>query len=72
MPRTILKMFDQLVKPIAIYGAEIWGIDLLNCDSTPKLMNSMSKLRSEKLNLPLCRHVLGVHRKAQSSAVTGE
>ncbi len=29
MPRTILKMLDQLVKPIAIYGAEIWGVDLL-------------------------------------------
>ena len=42
----------------------VWG-NLLKCDGTGKLMNSMSKLGNEKLNLSLCRHVLGVHRKAQ-------
>ncbi len=71
-PQTIINMFDQLVKPVALYGAEVWGADLLNTGSIEKLMESMKKFSCEKLNLSLSRFALGVHKKAQNTAVQGE
>jgi len=71
-PLTSLTLFDQLVKPIALYGSELWGIDLFNTSSLPKFLHSMEKPTCEKLNISLCRFVLGVHKKSQITAIRGE
>ena len=60
------------LKSIFVYGSEIWGIETLNGKSIEKLMKSINNAIIEKLNLSICRHTLGVHRKAQVSAVLGE
>ena len=67
-PSVILDLFDHLIKPIALYGCEIWGIDFLNFNSAEKLGQSLTSPMCEKLNLSLCRYILGVHKTAQSSA----
>jgi hypothetical protein len=76
-PSIQCKLFDQLIKPICLYGCEIWGLDQLQLKdgletSTHKLEESYDKLLCEKLNLACSRFILGVHKKAQNSAVRGE
>jgi len=69
-----LKLFDQLIKPIALYGSEIWGPDTLkfSAEDCNKFSESLHKFKSEKLNLSFARFILGVHKKSQNSAVRGE
>ena len=54
-PDTSLKLFDQLIKPICLYGAEIWGVDSINISmdlqENGKLENSLEKILCEKLNI---------------------
>ena len=73
-PKTAIKLFDQLIKPIALYGSEIWGPGKLSASLQNKQMlnKSFSKMSCEKVNLSFCRSILGVHKKAQNSAVLGE
>ena len=65
-------MFNQLVKAIALYGAEVWAPYLLKCARMPKLMESIYKFCCDKLNLTLFRHILVVHRKFQLSVIMDE
>jgi hypothetical protein len=73
-PDVSMKLFDQLIKPIALYGSEIWAPDLLKSsqDERSKFNDSLGKFSSEKINLSFERFILGVHKKSQVSAVQGE
>ena len=73
-PDICLKLFDQLIKPIALYGSDIWGVDFarVNPNNRDKFIESLGKFTSEKLNLSFSRFLLGVHKKAQVSGVQGE
>ena len=68
----MLDLFDRLVKPIALYGSEIWGIGFLNCNSAERLRQSMTFPMCEKVNLSFCRYVPDIHKTAKSSALRGE
>ncbi len=68
----MLDLFHRLVKPIALYGSDIWGIGFLSCNSAERLWQSMTAQICEKLNLSFCRYVLDIHRTAKSSALRGE
>ena len=73
-PHLSLKLFDQMIKPIALYGSEIWA----NMPFTKKSYNQetilkyMDKLAVENLHTRFCKYILGVHSKATNSAVMGE
>ena len=71
-PFVCLRLFDQLIKPICMYGSEIWGIDCIKCDSSSKFNESLEKFLCEKLNMSFSKYTLGVHKKAQNTAVRGE
>jgi hypothetical protein len=73
-PSISLKMFDQLIKPICMYGSELWGPDCIkmSANDNKKFFTSIEKLCCEKLNMSFCKFTLGVHRKSQNSAVRGE
>ena len=75
-PYICLKLFDQLIKPICLYGSEIWGPSTINLADTEgnngKLEATFDKILCEKLNLSFSKFILGVHKKAQNSAVHGE
>ena len=71
-PLTSLKLFEQLVKIIALYGSTLWGVDLLNILSNQKFLESMEKPICDKLKISLCRFVLGVHKMPQLTAIVGE
>ena len=65
-------MFSQLIKPICLYGSEIWGIDEIKWKDTNTFVKSAETLAAEKLQLSFSKFALGVHKKAQNSAVRGE
>ncbi len=72
LPQVTLRLFDQLIKPIALYGSEIWGHETISTKNPEKFLDSLSNPVCEKLNLSLCRFALGLHRKTQISATRGE
>ena len=73
---TILKVFDHTVKPVLLYSSEVWGM----FNMTSKLKKRKNDLiydlyndhKIEKLNLNLCKSILGVGSKASNLAVVGE
>ena len=75
-PALCMKLFDQLIKPICLYGAEIWGPSSLFISSPleneGQLEKQCEKLMCEKLHISFAKFVLGVHKKSQNSAVRGE
>ena len=54
----IIKLFDVLVKPVVLYGAEVWGSE--NCDIL------------ERLQLRFFKYVLSLNKFACSMMVYGE
>ena len=66
---TSMHIFDHTVKPVLLYGSEIWGA--LN-PSSPRLRNDASlekiyqNIDPDKLNTKLCKFTLGVNKKAQT------
>jgi len=74
---TVMHLFDHTVKPILLYASEIWGhIDpkLRRVTNNPeiKLDKGYEKLWAEKLQLKMCRYVLGVNGKTSMLAIRGE
>ena len=72
--KTILHIFDHTIKPILLYGSEIWG-----AFQAHKLLsqrdNYFSKLckdfTAEKTHIKLCKYSLKVGKRATNSAVMG-
>ena len=66
---TWLKLFDVLVKPILLYACEAWG------DSTYyNVKDALPNFKDpfEKLQLRVCKQILGVHRKTMNIPVLAE
>jgi hypothetical protein len=75
-PKLSLYLYDTLVRPIYMYGSEVWG-PFMNTterafDITGDRYNLFDKNSFEKLDLKFCRGILGVHKKASNAAVRGE
>ena len=64
-----MHIFDHTVKPVLLYGSEIWGA--LNL-SSPRLRNDVSldkiyqNIDPDKRNTKFCKFTLGVNKKAQT------
>ena len=73
-PSTIIKLFDQLVEPILLYGSEIWGPTEIKVkpDGTFPLFEACDKLSAEYLHLKFCRYLLGCNRTSPKAAVRGD
>ena len=69
-------MFDHTIKPILLYGCDVWGAfnpfasrfrnGIISCDKI------FSNLVSEKLHLKFCKKILGTHKKSSNIAVLSE
>jgi hypothetical protein len=67
---TYMHLFDQIVKPVLLYGSEVWGDWYFrNMDS---IYNSLKVDVLELCHLKFCRFVLGVNRKAPNIGVYGD
>ena len=56
--QTKLKLFETMVTPIMLYGAEVWGID--GCDEI------------DRLQMKFYKSLLGVNKQTTNAAVYGE
>lgn len=78
--KLLLKLFDSCVKPILLYGSELWGMYSLNLDK--KLTVSGDKqyvlesvyqnFSPEKIHIRYCKFVLGVNKYASNIASLSE
>ena len=64
---TILHLFDHMVKPVLLYGSEIWGIINTISASVKKdsfsLFNTLSDMPCEKLYVKFFKYISSVHKK---------
>ena len=70
--RQAIKLFDTLILPIVSYACVVWAplyAVNMNKETLYELCNNSPM---EKLNLKLCKYLLGVHRKSTNAAVRGE
>ena len=72
-----LHIFDHTIKPILLYGSEVWGtynIDPMKDqrDNSFEIEKKYSKLDGEILCLKFYKYILGVHKKSCNIAVVGE
>ena len=75
--KTSLHVFDHTIKPILLYGCEIWGN--INRPSIFLKASKLSvydifnnKLKCENLHLKFCKNILGLHRKSANFSTLSE
>ena len=75
IPKMALRLFDTLIRPIATYGAEVWGACINDIPKVFDIRNdkyNCDKMSFEKLDLKFCKSILGVHGKASNIGTRGE
>jgi hypothetical protein len=71
---TSIHVFDHTIKPILLYGSEIWGsfntqTSKFKNDRQITLDYIFNNLMCEKLHIKFGKFILGVHRKTTNQAV---
>ena len=74
-PKISLDLFDKTVKPVCLYGSEIWSC--LNVSNTILNNNAfiehlMKKYQVDKVNISFCKWLLGIHKYSSNLGVLGE
>ena len=72
---TSIHLFDHAIKPILLYGSEIWACSLPKKTSIDDLFDFNKIARSfysEKLHIHFCKYILGVHKRSSNFAVFSE
>ena len=67
-----LELFDTLVSPIATYAGSVWGVFCTGKTFDVYDLNFYDKAPLEKVNIKLCRYLLGVNKYSCKDAVRGE
>ena len=72
-PQLMLYLYDSTIKPIVLYGSEIWGLSEVLRNGNNKI-NSQNFVtgKIKKLQLKFFKYILGVNKKASNFAVLGE
>ena len=70
-----MKIFDSVIKPILLYGSDVWGAYLYKSiyqhNSIQNALNDVAGL-IEKLHSKFCKQVLRVHKRTSNFAVRFE
>ena len=74
---TCLHIFDHTIKPILLYGCEVWGTfsptsTAVRKEIEFKLEKGNSNIDCEKLALKFYKYILGVHKRTTNLAVYGD
>ena len=74
---TRIHVFDHTIKPILLYGSEIWGsfntqTSKFKNDRQITLDHIFNNLMCEKLRIKFGKFILGVHRKTTNQAVLSQ
>ena len=71
-PNVGLNVFVNLIRPIMIYGSEIWGAINSGNNSKDWFERKNLEAKFEKLHLHFCKYILNVNGKTTNMAVYGE
>lgn len=70
-----IKLFDSVIKPILLYGSEVWGAYVFkihdNIQSLHNIIQNVTTLM-EKVHSKMCKYILQVHKSASNYAVRCE
>ena len=69
-PIVSLKLFDSMVKPILLYGSQVWAQELLPYES--KDINKLDRLPFEQIQNKQCKYILGVRKHTSNVAARAE
>lgn len=74
---TSLNVFDHTIKPILLYGSEIWGIFNVNNIKIKQsndilIQQCYNNLIAETLHLKFCKTILGLNKKSMNHASLSE
>ena len=75
--KTSLHLFDHLIKPIVLYGAEIWGMFKTNSSACQKddnftFQNIYKNNIADKAHIRYLKYILGVNKYSSNFAVLSE
>lgn len=77
--KTSMKVFDHTIKPILLYGSEIWGVFNVNNNKFKQSQNQnilindcYKNLKCETLHIKFCKYILGLHKKSTNHASLSE
>ena len=70
----LLKLFDSLIKPILLYGSEIWGASYWRFYQNNSTLKFLTEDNShfEHTHLKFCKQLLGVNPRASNLACRGD
>jgi hypothetical protein len=72
---THIKLFDVLIKPILLYGSDVWGAYMYKYKNNKGSLDCMLtdvNMLTEKLHSKVCKYVLQVNKNASNFAVRSE
>ncbi len=71
-----LRLYDSMIKPILLYGSEVWGAFVLDFEKLFTESEEKTKLydtvKIEQNHMKFCKYLLGVHRFSTNNGVRGE
>jgi len=73
--KIIIHVFDHTVKPVLVYGSEIWGTFIgkkLREGKDNFISKLFSNLKQKHVHLKLCKYILGVGTRSTSLAIMAE
>ena len=61
-PDVSMKLFDQLITPVALYGSETWRLDIVrfSTEEGSKFSKSLHRITRERLKSAFSRFLLGI------------
>ncbi len=69
---TNIHCFDAIIKPLLLYGCEVWGQDILHTEKDWKIDLVDSSSEIERIHLKFCKSLLNVPIKSSNVAVRSE
>ena len=72
-PSVLLKLYDTLIKPISLYGVEVWNLHAINWkDKTLNDLMMEDNFLFENIHNRFCKHILKVNKSCTNMLVKGE
>jgi hypothetical protein len=68
----LLQLFDKLVKPVLLYGVEVWGPDYLHKLQVKDNLNTIDGCFCEMIHNKACKSILGVRPNCSNLAARAE
>ena len=67
-----LQLFDKLVKPILMYGCEVWGPDYMRQLNTKNNIQTIDNCFCEMVHNKACKTILGIKKNSSNVASRAE